>query len=254
MNVVQIILFFVVAENHPLPSRFAKKLSKPYDRMVVGHRLVCLYNGFGAFLASAYWILFIREIECGKKNSLYETIVFSNMCAHLLWDTVYMKYKGFLDFGNFLHHVMGTISYGSGIYYQHNMYLNMIHILPGDVTNASMHLREILKRLGMRYTWSYYMNEYYYCAAYMLCRGLIIPCLFYLFWSCESSGPFFMVLYPPHVLQSLYYVFKLPKMWRMRSSEIVKLKKAKHTLKWFDPISAEEAKSAGAGNYEAYKM
>jgi hypothetical protein len=134
------------------------------------------------------------------------------------------------------------------------MYLNMIHILPGDVTNASMHLREILKRLGMRYTWSYYMNEYYYCAAYMLCRGLIIPCLFYLFWTCESTGPFFMILYPPHVLQSLYYVSKLPKMWRMRSSEIVKLKKAKHTLKWFEPISAEEAKSAGVGNYEAYKM
>jgi hypothetical protein len=104
-------------ENHPLPARFAKELKKPYDRMVVGHRLVCLYNGFGAFLASAYWVLFIREIECGKKNSLYETILFSNMCAHLFWDSIFMKYKGFLDFGNLLHHIMGTVSYGSVIYF-----------------------------------------------------------------------------------------------------------------------------------------
>ena len=67
MNVVQIILFFVVAENHPLPARFAKELKKPYDRMVVGHRLICLYNGFGAFLATAYWVLFIRGSNAARR-------------------------------------------------------------------------------------------------------------------------------------------------------------------------------------------
>ena len=126
--------------------------------------------------------------------------------------------------------------------------------MPGDATNAAMHLREIFKRFGMRYTLSYYMNEYYYCFAYMLCRGLIIPCIFYFYWSCESSGPFFMLFYPPHVLQSWYYVSQLPRMVKFRKSEEVKLKKAKLTLKWFEPISAEAVKEAGVGNYEAYKM
>ena len=128
-----------------------------------------------------------------------------------------------------------------------------MHLLPGEFTNASMNLREILKRLGMRYTWSYYMNEYYYCATYMICRGVIIPCLFYVFWSCESTGPILLAIYPPHLLQCLYYVSKLPKLWRMRSAEVVKLKKAKLKLKWFEPISAEQAKSAGVANFEAYK-
>jgi hypothetical protein len=130
----------------------------------------------------------------------------------------------------------------------------MIHILPGDATNASMHLREILKRFGLRYTWSYYANEYYYCYAYMLCRGLIIPCLFYFYVSCDSTGPFFMIFYPPHVLQSWYYVSQLPRMIKIRNGELIKLAKAKLTLKWFDPISAEDAKGAGVGSYEAYKM
>lgn len=116
-NIFQFILFFVIAENHPIPARFAKQLKTPYDRMVVGHRLVCAYNGFGAFLAALYWVVFIRDIECGKKNSLYETILFANMSAHFIWDTIFMQYKGFLDFGNFLHHFMGTISYMSGIYF-----------------------------------------------------------------------------------------------------------------------------------------
>ena len=61
-NLLQFFLFFVLAERHPLPSSLAKKLKTPYDRMVVGHRLVCLYNGLGAFLTSAYWVLFIRDI------------------------------------------------------------------------------------------------------------------------------------------------------------------------------------------------
>ena len=92
MNVVQFVLFFVIAPNHPLPASLASKLKKPYDRMVVGHRLVCLYNGFGAFLVSAYWLLFIRDIQCGKQNSFIETLLFTNMSAHLLWDTLFMKY------------------------------------------------------------------------------------------------------------------------------------------------------------------
>jgi hypothetical protein len=49
-------------------------------------------------------------------------------------------------------------------------------------------------------------------------------------------------------------VSKLPKLWGIRSGELVKLKKAKLTLKWFDPISTEDAKGAGIGNFEAYKM
>ena len=117
-----------------------------------------------------------------------------------------------------------------------------------------MHIREIVKRFGMRYTWTYYANEYYYCITYMICRGLIIPSLYYFYCVCESSGPVFMALFPPHILQSWYYVSQLPKMIKVRNGERVKLAKAKLTLKWFEPISTEDAKGAGIGNFEAYKM
>jgi len=134
------------------------------------------------------------------------------------------------------------------------MYLCVIHVVPTEATNAAMHLREILKRLGMRYTLSYYFNEYFYSYMYMLCRGLIIPCIFYLYWNCESTGPIMLALYPPHILQNFYYVSLLPKMVKTRKGEEVKLQKAKLTLKWFEPISAEDAKEAGIRSFEAYKM
>jgi hypothetical protein len=110
-------MFFVVAKNHPLPAKIAARLKTPYDRMVVGHRLVCLYTGFGSFLASSYWLLFIRDIECGKYNTLYETVLISNILAHFIWDCTFMQVNGFLDFGNLMHHVLGSISYSTGIYF-----------------------------------------------------------------------------------------------------------------------------------------
>jgi len=65
VNLFQFFLFFVLADRHPLPASLASKLKTDKDRMFVGHRLVCLYNGLGAFLASLYWNLFIRDIQCG---------------------------------------------------------------------------------------------------------------------------------------------------------------------------------------------
>ena len=177
------------------------------------------------------------------------------MTAHFLWDTIYLHYKGILDFGNLLHLFMGGLVYGSGLLFQHNLYLGLLHFVPGEATNAAMHLREILKRLGLRYSLSYYANEYYYCYAYMICRGLFIPCVYYFWYSCESTGPIFLVFYPVHIVQSWYYVSQLPKMIRWRNAERDKFKKAKVTLKGFVGVSEGEAKEAGIGaNKEAYKM
>jgi hypothetical protein len=117
-----------------------------------------------------------------------------------------------------------------------------------------MHIREILKRFGMRYTRAYYFNEYFYSYLYMLCRGLLIPSIYYLIWTCESAGPIWVILYPIHLFQNFYYVSLLPKMIKVRKAEEVKLAKAKLTLRWFEPISAEAAKEAGVGSFEAYKM
>jgi hypothetical protein len=189
-----------------------------------------MYNGLFAFLGSTFWVLFLRDIRCGKQNTIYETILFANMSAHFIWDTVYMQYQGFLDFGNFLHHVMGVLVYGTAVVWQHNLYLGMLHFVPGESTNVAMHLREFIKRFGMRCTWAYYTNEYYYCGAYMICRGIFIPCVYYFWYTCESSGPLYLIFFPIHIVQSWYYVSKLPKMWRVRDKERVLLKKAKLTL------------------------
>ena len=63
-----------------------------------------------------------------------------------------------------------------------------------------------------------------------------------------------MTIFIVHILQNWFYVSKLPKLVASRNKERAQLRKAKLTLKWFDPISASDAKEAGIRVYEAYKM
>ncbi len=74
-----------------------------------------MYSGSATFLVPLYWLMFMPDYECGKFNSDIEIIIFSSLVGHLISDTLYMWYHGFLDFGNLLHHMMGILAYSQGI-------------------------------------------------------------------------------------------------------------------------------------------
>ena len=130
---------------HPLPTKFAKLIKNKKDHLLVGHRLIGFYNGLSFFLASLYWTLFLYDPKCGRQNTTFEVVMFSNVVSHFVMDAIFMQWHGFLDFGNLLHHFMGTLVYGTAVIHGYNVYLCVLHILPGDATNASMHLRDLLR-------------------------------------------------------------------------------------------------------------
>ena len=121
----------------------------PYDMLVMRHRFVQMYNGAGAWCIALYWYLYDNDRSCSKRNTTIEIVTFCNVGAHFIWDCIFMKWYGFLDFGNLMHHVFGIITYYCTLYQQFNMNFMMLHLLPGEFTNVSMHLREVFKRLGL---------------------------------------------------------------------------------------------------------
>jgi hypothetical protein len=126
-----------------------------------------------------YWAFFMADYSCGKVNSDFEIIIFSSVSGHFVADMLFMWYHGFLDFGNFLHHFMGIFVYVQLFYFQHNFNQLVLHLLAAEITNVNMHIREVYRRMGWRYTWLYYVNEYQYSFMYMTIRALVIPALFY---------------------------------------------------------------------------
>jgi len=246
-------MFFVVGNYHYIPASWKKKMSA-YDQLVVRHRFVQMYNGAVAWSLAFYWYLYDNDRSCSKRNTTLEVITFSNVAAHFIWDCIFMKWHGFLDMGNLVHHLFGIISYYFSLYYQHNLNFPMLHLLPAEFSNVSMHMREILKRLGMRFTWSYYFNDYLYSVLYIFCRTFWIPSVYYYIFPCETANPAILIIYPFHCLQSWYYVSCLPKMWLDRNKERRQLRDAKLTLNWFEPITTEQAKEAKIKVREPYQM
>jgi hypothetical protein len=192
-------MFFIVGNYHYLPKSWKSKMS-PYDMLVMRHRFVQMYNGAGAWCIALYWYLYDNDRSCSKRNTTLEIVTFCNVAAHFIWDCIFMKWYGFLDFGNLMHHVFGIITYYFTLYQQFNMNFMMLHLLPGEFTNVSMHLREVFKRLGLRYTWLFYANEYFYCTVYMICRSFWIPSVYYYVYPCETSNPAIFIIYPLHCL------------------------------------------------------
>jgi len=252
-NIAWFLLFFVGSHVHPLPSSLTKTMKKE-DLFHIRYRLICCYHGMSALIMAFIWHLIDNDRTCSKRITDFELLMLVNTSSHLLWDTIFMQYYNFLDFGNFMHHMIGIIGYNFTVYSQHNFNMLVINLLPGEMTNASMHLRDILRRLGWRYTWAYYANEYYYSFAYMFCRSWWLPSAYYWIYPCATVNPTVFIMYPLHCVQSWFYVSKLPKMIRVRNSEREKFAKAGVQLKWFTPVPAKKAEELGIKNYEAYKM
>jgi hypothetical protein len=86
-----------------------------------------------------------------------------------------------------------------------------------------MHMREVFKRIGWRYTKSYYCNEYQYFYLYMFCRSLWIPAMYYFMHRCDTLNPAIFVVYPLHILMSWYYVSHIPHLVKSRGRELKKI-------------------------------
>jgi hypothetical protein len=221
----------------------------------VRHRLVCIYHGIIAWSMGMYWHIFANDLSCSKKITDLELIMLVNTTGHFIWDVAFMKYNGFLDMGNLIHHMMGIITYFLTLYQQHNHNLLVLNILPAEFSNVNMHLREIYKRIGWRYTWAYYFNEYQYCFTYIVCRLIWIPACYYWMITCDTSNPAVIIIYPLHCVMSWYYVSLLPPMIKGRNKELAQFKAAKIPLQWFTPVPEDKIAKAGiSASKDAYKM
>ena len=65
-NAIWFVMFFILGNYHPLPASFMAKLKKPYDALVLRHRLVCIYHGVVAWAMGMYWHVYINDRTCSK--------------------------------------------------------------------------------------------------------------------------------------------------------------------------------------------
>lgn len=153
------LLYFIGGYTHPIPKSWAAKM-KPYDKLIWRHRVISIYHAFLALTFSSIWYITDFNMGCSKKNTFLEYNLAANTATFLVADGIFMKYNGFLDNGNFWHHVFGFLGYSSSAYLQHNLGFLAMVLFPAEISNIQMNMREVYKRVGWRYTKAYYFNEF----------------------------------------------------------------------------------------------
>lgn len=247
------LLYFVGCYHHWIPSYYAKKMND-YDKLIFRFRVVNCYHGASAVGLSLYWYLTDYSTQYGRRNSTLELIALSNTMAYLTMDGVFMQYEKFLDMGNFLHHLIGVLIYGSIAYGGFDFTFFALHLLPGEISNVAMHLREIIKRCGMRYTKLYYLNDYMYYCEYLACRTVWIPSIYYYIYTAPTMGPVAIYVFPFHCIMSWYYCSNIPPLMIQRWKEYKKIQNNGIKMGWFDSANTEELNKIGIKQYERYHM
>ncbi|CDW77989.1 transmembrane protein 56 [Stylonychia lemnae] len=244
-------MYYVGCYHHPIPKYFKSKMSVQ-DHFVWRFRVINSYHGATTCILAIIWYITQFTTECSKKNSDLELIMLSHTFGYLLLDWVFMWHKGFLDNGNLLHHFMGVGVFVFSAYLQHNFAFHAMQLLPGEFSNVAMHGREIIKRMGLRYSKIYYLNDYTYYIEYLVCRIFWIPTIYYFIYSCQTANPAQLIFFPFHILMNWYYCSNIPPLMGQRYREIKKIQKIGMKLEWFVPLDSEELKKNGIVSYERY--
>ena len=115
MLVAWLLLFFTSKFTVPIP---AKLKLKPFDAMIVRHRIISSLHGLMATTFGAYYTYKHLDLSCGKENTKVETVMLLNTAAFLFADFIFMLVNKFLDVGNFIHHLIGIFGYSVVFYTQ----------------------------------------------------------------------------------------------------------------------------------------
>lgn len=243
-------LFFSSKWTVPLPASWKLKM---FDALIVRHRIISSIHGLIATLAGAYYSLYHLDLTCGKENTRLETLIMCNTSAFLLADLIFMIVNGFLDVGNLLHHMLGICGYSAVFLSQRDASYFAFHILPGEISNIQMNMREVFRKIGLRYTKLYFHNEFQYLVIYLIARMFWIPSIYYFMFTCPSAGSVISVLYPIHCVQSFYYCLQMMKLLNQRWTEMNKIYKLGFKMEWFKSLDEKELEKLGIKHYSNFK-
>lgn len=238
-NLIWFFIFFVLGKYPPISAARMKGCSD-YDRVVIGHRISCFYHGVVATLTGLYWHLYLFDITCSKKMTDFELLMNLNTVTHFIADLAYIWWHGFFDSGTLLHHTLGILSYSGVLYQQRNHNIIILNILPAELTNPFKNLREILKRVGLRYSKISYLNDYIFFVTYIPCRSIWIPAAAYFAYACDSMHPLVLLSYPLHIIRGLTWVYEMICLCGSRYRELQKFGANNVRLYWFASVDKKK--------------
>lgn len=151
-NILNLIVMYM-----PLPDSHLPRA----DMLDLRNRIVSIVHGAFSLFLSAYSICFDHS-QCGEPNTPFEEQLMLFTCSYFLYDLLAMAWLGLLDSGMLLHHFICVSAFSTCIFTGLSANDVVGTLFVTEVSNPAMHLRTILRHMGMRYTKLYEASEFTY--------------------------------------------------------------------------------------------
>ena len=204
------------------------------------NRQVSIVHGILILSLSALEYLKNGNEQCGSLTSQgqYNAIIIS--CGYFTYDFLAMTYLGLLDMDMTVHHLAAMAAMASTVHYGFGSHYWIPGLIIGEISNAPMHGRVLLKHLGLRYTRAYEVAEFLYFISYSVARTFGCPILTYFVVICEPVDLVMKSVLFIVTLQSLHNVYRMKSIVMRRFQEINERNKKKLTFGWLTPIPQKD--------------
>ena len=225
----------VVSLKLPIPDQHLPR----HEMLDLRNRLVSTVHGFFAIILTAY-NTFFKAAACGDSNTHFEDLLLVFSLSYFWYDMLSMAYLGIMDRNMFMHHVFSISGITFTVYSSTSGHEVIYGFLATEVSNPAMHLRQILRYLGLRYSKSYEAAEYSFAVSYLIARmGGVTHCIANL-WLCPSTNLVVRLAGIGLLVQSWGFSFQIMSIMRQRMVEYAERKRKNIRMKWFTALSKEE--------------
>ena len=143
------------------------------DNLDLRNRIVSIIHGTSALGAGAYH--FIQGgAECGVLNTSLQRAVLCFSLSYFTYDLVCMWIEGILDKAMMIHHPLCLLGLFIPLYENISGMECMLAIFLSEISNPMMHIRQILRISGRRYTKAYEITEVTFISLYFYARFIAI--------------------------------------------------------------------------------
>jgi len=202
-----------------------KELHDIRNRIIsIVHGLVCIVlGGYDVFYNNGY---------IGQENTPFQVLVTVNSVSYFIYDFIACAMLGLMDISLVLHHSMCVGGFSSCLYYGKSAMESIVGLYLSEISNPSMHLRIILRNLGLRHTKLYNRLEMSYIGLYIYGRLYIgAPHIFKTAIS-ENSVMGVRIFATMIELQSIYFMYQMIFIVKQRYEEYKDRKEKKVVLYW----------------------
>lgn len=229
-------LMQILAFQWPDLSRFKIKRK---DYLDLRNRQVSIFHGLLGIFAGAYAYA-TKTHDCSAPSDNFEYSVITCSAGYFIYDFWCMVYFNLLDFDMALHHAMSISIWIGVLAVDRGGHIFVLSYGVSEIPNPAMHLRIVIKNMGLRYTRLYEVVEIFYFITFLFGRQLLFHPLFYTVMTCDEIFIVVRIASVGMLAQSWVFTFRMWASIKRRMAEMNERQRRGIKFHWLTPISDKQ--------------